>query len=121
MGCPFRNPSLLTLKLLIVLKSRIVAKSQTLPVCKVLLAGDDELISHETLVYMVNVEGLLGEDLFEQPQQKLREELKPEERNLKKILREESNKEQTRSPFNTEDCPTSIKDFFVTSFIQCEL
>ncbi|KAK2724315.1 hypothetical protein QYM36_000982 [Artemia franciscana] len=69
-------------------------------ICKVLLAGDDELISHETLVYMVNVEGLLGEDLFEQPQQKLREELKPEERNLKKILREESNKEQTRTSFN---------------------
>ena len=30
MGCPLRNPSLFTLKLLIVLKSRIVAKSQTL-------------------------------------------------------------------------------------------
>ena len=30
MGCPLRNPSLFTLKFLIVLKSRIVAKSQTL-------------------------------------------------------------------------------------------
>ena len=30
MGCPLRNPPLFTLKLLIVLKSRIVAKSQTL-------------------------------------------------------------------------------------------
>ena len=30
MGCPLRNPSLFTLKLLIVLKSRIVAKSQIL-------------------------------------------------------------------------------------------
>ena len=30
MGFPLRNPSLFTLKLLIVLKSRIVAKSQTL-------------------------------------------------------------------------------------------
>ena len=30
MGCPLRNPSLFTLKLLIVLKNRIVAKSQTL-------------------------------------------------------------------------------------------
>ena len=30
MGCPLLNTSLFTLKLLIVLKSRIVAKSQTL-------------------------------------------------------------------------------------------
>ena len=30
MSCPLRNPSLFTLKLLIVLKSRIVAKSQNL-------------------------------------------------------------------------------------------
>ena len=30
MGCPLRNLSLFTLKVLIVLKSRIVAKSQTL-------------------------------------------------------------------------------------------
>ena len=30
MGCPLPNPSLFTLKFLIVLKSRIVAKSQTL-------------------------------------------------------------------------------------------
>ena len=30
MGCPFRNPSLFILKFLIVLKSRIVAKIQTL-------------------------------------------------------------------------------------------
>ena len=30
MGCPLRSPSLFTLKFLIVLKSRIVAKSQTL-------------------------------------------------------------------------------------------
>ena len=30
MSCPLRNPSLFTLKLLIVLKSKIVAKSQTL-------------------------------------------------------------------------------------------
>ena len=30
MGCPLRNPSLFALKFLIVLKSRIVAKSQTL-------------------------------------------------------------------------------------------
>ena len=29
MGCPLRNPSLFTLKLLIVLRSRIMAKSQT--------------------------------------------------------------------------------------------
>ena len=30
MGCPLRNPSIYTLKLLIILKSKIVAKSQTL-------------------------------------------------------------------------------------------
>ena len=30
MGCPLRSPMLFTLKFLIVLKSRIVAKSQTL-------------------------------------------------------------------------------------------
>ncbi|KAK2701893.1 hypothetical protein QYM36_019491 [Artemia franciscana] len=62
---------------------------------------------------MVNVECLLSEDVFEQPKQILREEFKPEERNLEKILSEESNKEQTRSSFNTEDCPTSIKDFLL--------
>ena len=30
MGCPLRSPTLFTLKFLVVLKNRIVAKSQTL-------------------------------------------------------------------------------------------